>query len=164
MSIAAGTARKPKTTTRIRKVVGAGALALFVTFGLASLDAAGIKGLPLAYACIGSMCVVGIVGVLVAESVLALRSELRGFLQTTGVVSVIIICLGLAIFESVHFTDEIMLKPGSAPTPSLSAIRDPDQTGIILGTNFNEIYSFPFDLITMNGRPLFQLDRGMASL
>jgi hypothetical protein len=150
--------------TRIRKVASAGALALFVSLGLASLDAAGIKGLPLAYACIAGMGIIGIVGVLVAESVLAFRSELRGIMRSAGVISVFVICIGLAMFESVHFTDEIMLKPGNVPTPALRAIRDSSETGIILGTSFDEISSFPFDLITMNGRPLFQLDRDANGL
>src|SRR4051812_22972775 len=69
--------RKPLTAARIRKIASAGALALFLSFGLASLDAAGIKGLSFAYVCIGAMCLVGIIGVVVAESIAVLRSELR---------------------------------------------------------------------------------------
>lgn len=142
----------------VRRFLYAAPVGLIVALGLTSIGAAGVNGLPYARLMLIAAFVLSLVATVVAESTVEMRLRSRvGIFIFSAIVSCVT-CIKIYDFEKTYYSEQIALVPGNEPTPNMRVIADENETGIILGSNFDIISTFPINLITMNDRPLFKID------
>lgn len=94
---------EPVLRRMLRGLVSAAALGFVVTFVIASLDAAGVTGLRLAYLYLAGAWLVGVVGTYVAESIWVLRPALRWTILIAVAGLLGLVCVAMGVFEMVQY-------------------------------------------------------------
>ncbi len=75
------------------------------------------------------------------------------------IAAIISTCFALGVYEKTIFTEEISIVPWGLEAKKINCGSDQRKVGIAFGTNFDLIHKFPFDVVVMNGRTLFRIDR-----
>lgn len=124
---------------------------------LGSLDAAGVKGLHLAFYIDIAIFIFGLVAIFSTDALYRLSWPTRLTVFTIFIILDASAVAGFATIEYKYFTDTITLVPANYALKLNSCDPNSENYSVILGTSPDEISHFPTDLITMDGRPLVQL-------